>query len=57
MKNREDWEHSSCEWMQGGHGGGRGRYSNIYVLNLKASFLLVKTSGFDHAKVWSPKLR
>ena len=27
-----------------------------YVLNLKASFLLVKTSSFDHTKVWSPKL-
>ena len=35
--------------------GGRGRYSNIYVLNLKASFLPVKTSSFHHAKVWSPK--
>ena len=34
--------------------GGRGRYSNIYVLNLKASFLPVKTSSFHHAKVGSP---
>ena len=29
------------------------------VLKLKASFLLVKTStcSFDHANIWSPKLR
>ena len=26
------------------------------VLNLKASFLPVKMSSFDHAEVWSPKL-
>ena len=31
--------------------GGRGQYSNMYVLNLKASFLPAKTSSFDHAKV------
>ena len=37
--------------------GRRGRYSNMYILNLKASFLLVKMSSFDHAEVWSPKLR
>jgi len=36
--------------------GGRGRYSNMYVLNLKVSFLPVKMSSFDHVKVWSPKL-
>ena len=29
----------------------------VYVLNLKVSFLLIKTSNFDHAKVWSPKLK
>ena len=28
--------------------GGRGWYSNMYVLNLKVSFLLVKMSSFDH---------
>ena len=35
--------------------GGRGRYSNIYTLNLKASSLLVKKSSFHHAKVWNTK--
>ena len=35
-----------------GWGGG-----DIYALNLKASFILVKTSSFNHAKVWSPKLQ
>ena len=39
----------------GGGGGGRNQYSNIYVPNLKESFLPVKTSSFLHAKVWSPK--
>ena len=34
-------------------GGGRDRYSNMYILNLKASFLPVKTT---HANIWSPKL-
>ena len=34
---------------------GRGWYSNIYVLNLKASFLPVKTSSFHHTKVWNTK--
>ena len=33
----------------GGGGGGQGGYSNMYVLNLKASF--------DHGNIWSPKLR
>ena len=37
--------------------GGRGRYSNVYVLNLKVSFLSVKMNSFHHAKVWSPKTR
>ena len=37
--------------------GGRGQYSNIYILSLRASFLPVKTSSFHHAKVWSPKTR
>ena len=37
--------------------GRRGRYSNMYVLNLKVSFLPVKTSSFDHTNVWSPKLQ
>ena len=36
--------------------GGEGRYSNMYVLNLKVSFLLVKTSSFNHTNVWSTKL-
>ena len=31
-----------------GGGGGRGQYSNMYLLNLKESFLLVKTSSFNH---------
>ena len=30
--------------MGGGGGGGRSRYSNTYIINLKASFLPVKTS-------------
>ena len=38
-------------------GGGADIYSNIYVLNLKASFLPVKTSSFYHAKVWTLKMR
>ena len=33
-------------WMRGGHRG-RARYSNIYLLDLKASFLLVKASRFE----------
>ena len=33
--------------------GERGQYSNMYAVNLKASFLLVKTSCFIHANVWS----
>ena len=37
--------------------GGRGLYSNMYVLNLKASFSPVKTSSFGYANVWSPKLQ
>ena len=28
----------------------------MYLLNVKAGFLPMKTSSFDHAKVWSPKL-
>ena len=31
--------------------GGRGQYSNIYLLNLKVIFLLVKTSSFHHTEV------
>ena len=41
-------------WTRGGHRG-RARYSNIYLLDLKASFLLVKASKFNHTEVWSPK--
>ena len=37
--------------------GGRGRYLNIFVLNLKANFLPLNTNSFHHAKVWSPKTR
>ena len=37
--------------------GGGDRYSNIYGLNLKASFLPLKTSSFYHAKASSPKTR
>ena len=36
-----------------GWGGG----GDIYALNLKTSFILVKMSSFNHAKVWSPKLQ
>ena len=32
-------------------------FKYMYALNLKVSFLPVKTGSFDHAKVWSPKLR
>ena len=28
----------------------------MYILNLKASFLPVKTSSFNHANIWNPKL-
>ena len=28
----------------------------VYILNLKVSVLLIKTSNFDHAKIWSSKL-
>ena len=31
--------------------------ADIHILNLKVSFLPVKTSSFHHAKVWSPKTR
>ena len=41
-------------WTWGGHRG-RARYSNIYLLDLKASFLLVEASRFNHTEVWSPK--
>ena len=45
------WEHSSHEWTRGGRGQSD---IQIYVLNLKASVLLVKMSSFHHAKsgVW-----
>ena len=46
--------------MRGGcsrWGGGGRRYSNTYRLNLKASFLAIKMSGVNHAKVWSSKLQ
>ena len=33
----------------------KGGGANIQVLNLKTSFLAVKTSTFHHAMVWSPK--
>ena len=33
--------------------GGRGRYSNMHTLSLKASFLLVKTSSFDYVIILS----
>ena len=33
-----------------------GEGANIYIVNLKTSFLPVKTSSYDHAKVWSLKL-
>ena len=32
------------------------QYLKMYVLNLKASLLLVKMSSFIHCNVWSPKL-
>ena len=35
--------------------GGEGLIFKCIVINLKASFLPVKTSSFHHAKVWSPK--
>ena len=35
---------------------GEGANICIVNLNLKMSFLPVKTSGYDHAKVWSLKL-
>ena len=38
-------------------GGGGGGGCDIYALNLKTSFILVKMSSFNHAKVWSPKLQ
>ena len=44
------------KWTQGKQKVGRGRYSNVSVPNLKVSFLLVMTSSFNHAEVWSPKL-
>ena len=49
----------SIHHMSGREGdvGGRGQYSNMYILNLKASFLPIKTTSFDHTKLWSPKLR
>ena len=31
--------------------------SNMYTLHLKASFLPVKTSSFNHANIWSLKLQ
>ena len=34
-------------------GGGGADIQICVVLNLKASFLPVKTSSFDHAKVWT----
>ena len=52
-KTGKAWEHSSCEWTRGGRRGGL--IFKYIVLNLKVSFLSVKTSSFHHAKVRSPK--
>ena len=43
-------------WVDRGGRRGRGRCSNMYLLNLKASFSPVKVSSFDHAHIWCPKL-
>ena len=37
--------------------GGEGPISKYVRTKQKASFLLVKTSSFHHAKIWSPKLQ
>ena len=50
------WAHSSREWTWSGRRGGGGRYSNMYKQSLKASFLLIKMSSFNHANVWSQEL-
>ena len=42
---------SGCEVEIEGEG------ANICIVNLKMNFLPVKTSSYDHAKVWSLKLR
>ena len=34
-----------------------GEGANICIVNLKTNFLPVKTSSYDHAKVWSLKLQ
>ena len=63
-KNRKDLGAFVTSLMSGGHwgGGGGGVHSTIYdsnmhPLNLKASFLPIKQSSFDYAKVLGPKLQ
>ena len=46
---------SGCEVNVGGGWAVKLKY--VCVLNLKVSFLVVKTSSFDHTNVWSPKRR
>ena len=54
IKTGKAWEHSSVSGRKVDVGG-RGQFSNIYVLNLKVSFILVKTNSFHHTKIWSSK--
>ena len=42
---------NDVRWTRGGRRGGGADIQNIYVLNLKASFLPVKTSSFNHAQL------
>ena len=53
-KTSEKWGRPGSIHHVSGHEvdvGGRDQYSNTYLLNLKASFLPLKTSSFHHAKV------
>ena len=46
VKYREDWEHSSREWMQGGHGGGGSIFKYLHA-KLESEFLTGQDEWFQ----------
>ena len=50
LKTGKAWEHSSCEWTQGG------RRREGVDIQICAYCKMIKMSSFNHAKVWSPML-
>ena len=51
VKTGNAWKHASREWTRDGRRGGEANIQIRIVLNLNVSFLQVKMSSFDHAKV------